>query len=173
MRSLKRVPRATLAAGAFILTVLLGVGGVPASALWQQSATATMTVTASGAWPGPPIATLTCTNDNPGKTATLQVTLSVAPATVTYAARQPSGNYGTSYEGAFMALPVIPGSIALTASPASQMSQILKDNPAGPLTVRVTATYVDQTAAFMDITLNHNLINGKILCPPSPVPSKG
>jgi hypothetical protein len=36
-----RVPGAMLALFAFMLTVLLGIGGTAAVALWQQSATAT------------------------------------------------------------------------------------------------------------------------------------
>jgi hypothetical protein len=53
------------------------------------------------------------------------------------------------------------------------MSQILKDNPAGPLTVRVTATYPDTTAASMDIVLNNSINNHKIICPVAPVPVRG
>ena len=173
MKSFARIPGAALAAGAFVLTVLLGVGGVSASALWQQSATATMTVTASGAWPGPALASLTCTNDAPEKIATLKVTAAVAPATITYAAVQANGTLGTSYSGPTILLPSGYANIVLTASPAAQMSQILKDNPAGPLTVRVTATYLDTTAASMDIVLNNGTANGKIHCPLPPVPVRG
>ncbi|UZX04305.1 hypothetical protein F8G81_18075 [Arthrobacter sp. CDRTa11] len=165
-----QVPGARLAIGAFVLTVLLGVGGASASALWEQSATATMTVTANGAWPGPALAGLTCTNDSPHKVATLAVTVSAAPATITYAALQASGNYGTSYTGSTILLPNGSANIVLTASPYSQRSQILKDNAAGPLTVRVTATYLDQTAAFMDVTLDNATANGKVSCPLAPVP---
>lgn len=161
-----------MAVGAFVLTVLLGAGGHSASALWQQSATATMSVTANGAWPGPALASLTCTNDAPEKVATLKVTATAAPATITYAAVQANGTVGVSYAGSSILLPSGYANIVLTASPASQMSQILKDNPAGPLTVRVTATYLDTTAASMDIVLN-NSANGKIICPLPPVPVRG
>ena len=166
MNSFARFPGASLAVGAFVLTVLLGVGGASASALWQQSATATMTATANGAWPGAALGSLTCTNSNSDKTATLTVTATAAPATITYAAKQANGTFGTSYAGPLIALPGGSGNIAIIATPAAQASQIIKDNPAGgPLTVRVTATYLDTTAASMDITLNHNLSGGKIFCP--------
>ena len=173
MKSFARVPGATLAVGAFVLTVLLGVGAVSASALWQQSATATMTATANGAWPGPALGALTCTNDAPEKVATLKVTATAAPATITYAALQANGTYGTSYTGPTILLPSGTGNIVLTASPVAQMSQILNENPAGPLTIRVTATYLDTTAASMEITLNHTLNNGKIICPLVPGQVKG
>lgn len=174
MKRFARVPGAVLAIGAFVLTVLLGVGGVSASALWQQSATATMTVTANGAWPGPALGSLTCTNSSSDKTATLTVTATAAPATITYAALQADGTYGTSYTGPTILVPLGSGNIVLTASPAAQVSQILKDNPAGgPLTVRVTATYMDTTAASMDITLTHTLTGGKVTCPATPGQVKG
>lgn len=172
MKSFARIPGAALAVGAFVLAVLLGVGAASASALWQQSATATMTATANGAWPGPALGALTCTNDAPEKVATLTVTATAAPATITYAALQANGTYGTSYTGPTILLPGT-GNIVLTASPVAQMSQILKDNPGGPLTVRVTATYLDTTAASTEITLTHSITNGKIICPLVPGPVRG
>jgi hypothetical protein len=166
VKTFARIPGAALAVGAFVLTVLLGVGGVSASALWQQSATATMTATANGAWPGPALGSLTCTNSNSDKTATLKVTATAAPATITYAALQANGTYGTSYTGPTIPLPSGTGNIVITASPAAQSSQIIKDNPAGgSLTIRVTATYLDTTAASMEITLTYTLTGGKIICP--------
>lgn len=174
MKSFARVPGAAMAVGAFVLTVLLGIGGTSASALWQQSATATMTVTANGAWPGPAIASLTCTNSNADKTATLTVTPSAAPAAITYAAVQANGSLGPNYPGPTILLPFTSGTIVLQSSPqAAQMSAILRDNPAGPLTVRVTATYLDTTAASMDITLTNSTHNHKIICPAAPVPVRG
>lgn len=172
MKTFARIPGAALAVGAFVLTVLLGVGGVSASALWQQSATATMTATANGAWPGPALGSLTCTNDAPEKIATIKVTATAAPATITYAAVQANGTLGTSYAGPTILLPGT-GNIVLTGSPVAQMSQILKDNPAGPLTIRVTATYLDTTAASTEITLTNSLSNGKIICPLVPGQVKG
>jgi hypothetical protein len=163
MTPYKRDVGSRFALGAFVLTLLLGFGGVSASALWQQSATATMSVTANGAWPGPPLTSLTCTNDSPQKVATLRVTLPTGPANVTYAALQPNGSFGSSYQGPLSLLGLTPGNIVLTGSPAA--SQILKDNPAGFLTIRVSATYVDQTVAHLDITLNNSVANGKIICP--------
>ena len=173
MKSFARFPGASLAVGAFVLTVLLGIGAASASALWQQSATATMAVTANGAWPGPSLGSLVCTNDNPEKVATIKVTATAAPATITYAAVHANGTLGTSYSGPTILLPSGNANIVLTGSPAAQTSQILKDNPAGPLTVRVTATYLDTTAASLDITLNNSIANGKIICPLAPVPGRG
>ena len=173
MKTFARVPGAALAVGAFVLTVLLGVGGASASALWQQSATATMAVTANGAWPGPSLGSLACTNDAPEKVATIKVTATAAPATITYAAVHANGTLGTSY---FLTTLVLPGSanIVLTSgTQASHRSQILNENPAGPLTIRVTATYVDTTASSLDITLTNSLSNGKIICPLAPVPGRG
>lgn len=172
MLRFRNLPGAAAAVGAFVLTVLLGLGGASASALWQQSATATMTVRAAAAWPGPALASLTCTNDAPEKVASLKVT-APATATVTYAALQANGSYGPSYSGLPSLLALTPGTIVLTASPEAQRSQILKDNPSGPLTVRVTATYLDQTAAYLDIVLNNSTANGKIICPATPVPAHG
>lgn len=174
MKSFARIPGATLAVGAFLLTVLLGIGGVSASALWQQSATATMSVTANGAWPGPALASLTCTNSNADKTATLTVTLSAISATITYAAVQANGTLGPSYAGPVILFPSTSATIVLQSSPQpASTSQILKDNPAGPLTVRVTATYLDTTAASMDMVLNNSTNNHKIVCPVAPVPGRG
>ena len=174
MKRSGRIPGVVPAIGAFVLTVLLGVGGVSASALWQQSATATLSVTANGAWPGPELGALTCTNDAPEKIATLKVTATAAPATITYAALQANGTYGPSYTGPTILLPSGTGNIVLTASPVAQMSQILKDNPAGgPLTVRVTATYLDTTTASTEITLTYTITNGKLVCPLVPGQVKG
>ncbi len=174
MKSFARVPGAALAVGAFVLTVLLGVGGVSASALWQQSATATMTATANSAWPGPALGSISCTNSNSDKTATLTVKATAAPATITYGALQANGTYGTSYTGPTILLPSGSANIVIIASPAAQSSQIIRDNPAaGPLTIRVTATYLDTTAASLDITLNHSVTGGKLMCPLAPVPGRG
>lgn len=169
MKRSGRIPGVIPAIGAFVLTVFLGVGGVSASALWQQTATATMTVTASGAWPGPAIASLTCTNDSSEKIATLRITLSTGPATTTYAAVRANGSLGTSYLG-----PMIPSSLTPGLITVNKDSQIIQENPAsGPLTVRVTATYSDQTAASSDITLNWNSSNQKLVCSAPVVPAKG
>ena len=146
--------------GAFLLTVLLGVGGASASALWQQSATATMTVTATGNWPGPAITSLVCANDSPQKVATLTVTVPKAPATVTYAALQANGSYGTTYTGPSINSTATPGTITLNS-----VSQIIIDNSlASQLTVRVTVVYSDQTQASANWTLRLDSNNAKIYC---------
>jgi hypothetical protein len=129
-----------VALGAFVLTVLLGLGGAGAHALWQQSATATMSVTAAAAWPGPAFTAFTCTNDSPQKTATLAVTGASKPATLTYSALQPDGTYGPSYTEPVLG---ITNTVALTtASPI-----IVANRTATQLTIRVVATYTDQTQA--------------------------
>ncbi|TLM81731.1 hypothetical protein FDW83_15045 [Pseudarthrobacter sp. NamE2] len=168
-RRFRSLPGAAAAVGAFVLTVLLGLGGASASALWQQSATATMAVSAAAAWPGPAITSLTCTNDASESTATLHVTVP-ATASISYAALQSNGSLGPSYAGLSSLLALTPGSFILTSSTNPLLaSPIIRDNPAGPLTVRVTATYVDQTTAHLDIVLHNSLSNGKITCPVSPV----
>nr|WP_246224005.1 hypothetical protein [Pseudarthrobacter psychrotolerans] len=151
--------------GAFLLTVLLGVGGASASALWLQTSTATMAVTATGNWPGPAIASITCANDSPQKVATLTVNLprtpaTLAPATSTYAALQANGSYGTIYPGPNFSSTSTPGTITLNS-----LSQIIIDNsPASQLTVRVTVVYSDQTQASANWTLRLDSNNAKIYC---------
>lgn len=92
MPKLRKLPGAALAVGAFILTVLLGIGGAPASALWQQSAAATMTVTASTTWPGPAFDT-GCSNVWFNRYIVLSYSLPSTPKTLTYAASRPDGTF--------------------------------------------------------------------------------
>ncbi|MBE4719021.1 hypothetical protein [Pseudarthrobacter sp. AB1] len=162
MSKLRSLPVPALAVGAFALTVLLGLGGGPAAALWQQSATATMTVTANGSWPGPAITSITCSNIASQKEATLSVTVPLAPATLTYAALQADGSYGPTYSVATpIASTTTPGTITLTG-----VSQIVVDSGAATLlTVRVTATYTtDQTQASASYTLKVDSKNQKVYC---------
>jgi hypothetical protein len=135
IRRFRDLPGATLAVGAFVLTVLLGFGSAAASALWQQSATATLTVT----WPANVFTAFTCTNDNPQKTATLSASGAGEPASMTYAALQPSGTYGPSYTQSV----VLGTTSKITLTGASQI--ITANRTAAQLTIRVTATYADQT----------------------------
>ncbi|QNE15557.1 hypothetical protein [Pseudarthrobacter sp. NBSH8] len=161
MSKLRSLQVPALAVGAFALTVLLGLGGGPAAALWQQSATATMTVTANG-WPGPAITSLTCSNTPSQKESTLSVTVPQAPATLTYAAVQADGTYGTSYSVTTpIASTLTPGTITLTGT-----SQIVVDSGAATLlTVRVTATYtLDQTVASANYTLKLDSKSQKVYC---------
>lgn len=163
MRRSQGLPGGPAAIGAFVLTVMLGLGGSAASALWQQSATATMTVTAAANWPGPAISSLTCLNDSPQKTAFLRISAPRNITALTYGAVQASGSTATAYSGSEISVAGSSGSITLTAA-----SQIMRDNfYSGQLTVRVMATYSDQTQAFSDIVLWHDTSNGKIYCPAS------
>lgn len=154
------MPGAAAAAGAFALTVLLGFGGASASALWQQSATATMAVTANGTWPGPAFTGFTCANDNPQKVATLTATGTRAPTSLTYAALQANGTYGPSYtDGVSLG---ITSTITLTiTSPI-----IVANRSTGQPAVRVTATYADQTQITATATLHLEQGNNsdKVIC---------
>ncbi|PTT68500.1 hypothetical protein [Arthrobacter sp. HMWF013] len=139
MTGFRRLPGAAMAVGAFVLTVMLGLGGPAASALWQQSADATMTVTASATWPGPPFSAFTCANDNPQKIATISATGAARPVSVTYAALQPTGTYGPSYTESV--------SLGTTSTVTLKISSqiIVANRSTAQLTIRVTATYSDQT----------------------------
>lgn len=156
MSLLARIPGARTALAAFVLTVVLGTGGVAAHALWQQSATATMDVSAARSWPGPPVTSLTCANNASKKTATLQLQLPQAAA-VTYAASGAASP--ATYTWGTVGAGTPAGSLSLT-----QNSPVVTDNPTGPLTLTVTATYTDQTDASATITLTKEN-NGKIDCP--------
>ncbi len=160
MARFRDVPGAALAVGAFVLTVLLGVGGASASALWQQSATATMTVTASGTWPVTPFSQFTCTNDSPQKVATLAAAGSRAPTALTYAALQANGTYGPSYTESVVLGTTSTVSLTIT----SQI--VLANRTTTPLTVRVTATYADQTqtSATAKVALEQGNNSDKVTC---------
>lgn len=156
--TLRRIPGARAALTAFVLTVLLGAGGAAAQALWQQSATATMTVTAAGSWAGPAVTSLTCSNNPSHKTATLTLQLP-RTASVTYAAVQADGSTPKTY----------PWGMVPTGAPGSTLTlddaaPIFKDNPAGQVTVKITAAYADQTEATAQLILTFSS-NGKIGCP--------
>ncbi|MFE5838381.1 hypothetical protein [Arthrobacter sp. NPDC056493] len=152
-----RVPGAMLALFALVLTVLLGIGGTAAVALWQQSATATMSVTAAANW-GPPTITLACTPSANEKTATLTATSAQTPTLLTLA-RQVNGTYG-------------PPAIEYPADPNAQTFTLTENSPivvanagANPMTVRVTATFSDGQKATAEWTLG--IANGgKVKCAP-------
>jgi hypothetical protein len=150
-----QVPGAKAGLVAFVLTVLLGAGGVAAHALWQQSATAALSVSAAGSWPGPAITALTCTNNASHKTATLHLQLP-RDADVTYtAAASPLKIYPWAKD-------VKAGTTATLD--LTETSQVYADNLPGTVTLQVTATYADQTDASAQLTLTFGS-NGKIDCP--------
>jgi hypothetical protein len=160
MARFRDLPGAALAVCAFVLTVLLGVGGASASALWQQSATATMTVSAATTWPGQSFSGFTCTNDSPRKVATVSVTGAAKPVSLTYAALQPGGSFGLPYIDAVV--------LGKTSTVALQMSSpIIVANRSTPqLTIRVTATYADltQVTGTVVVGLEQGNNSDKVTC---------
>lgn len=99
-----------------------------------------MTVTAAPSWPGEINFTrFTCTNDSPKKVATLTAVGASKPTSMTYSALQVDGTYGRSYDDAV--------SLGTSSTVTIRMnSKIIADNrSASLLTIRVVATYADQT----------------------------
>ncbi|MFE4837294.1 hypothetical protein ACFRAU_21770 [Arthrobacter sp. NPDC056691] len=159
MSRVDRVPGARTAMIAFGLTVTLGAGGAAAHALWQQSATATMTVSAASVWPGPAVTALTCANNASQKIATLTLQLPQSAA-VTYGALQSNGSIPKTYTWGTVNAGAPGSSISLDIN-----SQIIKDSPAGALTFKVTAAYGDGTTASAQLVLTLSDSNNKIACP--------
>ncbi|MFP3463072.1 hypothetical protein R5O87_19745 [Arthrobacter globiformis] len=154
-----RVPGGMLALFAFILTVLLGIGGTSAVALWQQSATATMSVSAAANW-GPPTITLACTPSSNEKTATLTASSAQAPTVLTIAARQANGTYSP------LAIEY-PSDVGAQTFTLTENSLIVIANAgASPMTVRVTATFSDLQKATAEWTLGIVTTGGKVKCAP-------
>jgi hypothetical protein len=144
------------AIGAFVLTVLLGVGGASASALWQQSATATMSVTANGTWPGQ----LICSwSDNADKYVNLAYTLSGAPTGLTLSAKTADGTYSAGTA-------VTPAGSSGTIQLSGGSAVLAQSNGMSVVSVRLTASFADQpqmiaeTAVRLDVGTN----SGKIYC---------
>ena len=160
MRRLHGLPGASAAVGAFTLTVLLGLGGSAASALWQQSATATMTVAAAADWAGTAFQQFTCARvDNADKTVALNYVLPEVPASLTLSAKRPDGTFGPPHTVAGAGAS---GSILLNAN-----SQIIAENHTmSLLTVNAVATYQNGTAASAEIALRLDVgtNNGKLYC---------
>ncbi|MGN7147579.1 hypothetical protein ACTHQ6_01115 [Arthrobacter sp. SAFR-179] len=161
MPRLRNLPGGGLAVGAFVLTVLLGAGGASASALWQQSATATMTVTASGTWPGPVFPTPVCSNvDSANKYVSLGYSgLSEAPVKLTFSAAGTNGIYGTTTDaaGPFGTS----GSVTLWGD-----SAIFTQVNTSPATVKIVATFSggSQTTVYVKVSLEIGTGNKKISC---------
>lgn len=154
-----KVPGGMLALFAFMLTVLLGIGGTSAVALWQQSASATMSVSAAANW-GPPTITLACTPTTNEKTATLTVTSAQTPTLLTIAARQANGTYSP------LAIEY-PSDLNAQTFTLTEASLIVVANAgANPMTVRVTATFSDGQKATAEWTLGIVANGGKVKCAP-------
>jgi hypothetical protein len=144
------------AIGAFVLTVLLGVGGASASALWQQSATVTMSVTAHGTWPGQLICSWA---DNADKYVNLAYTLSGAPTGLTLSAKTADGTYSAGTA-------VTPAGSSGTIQLSGGSAVLAQSNGMSVVSVRLTASFADQpqmiaeTAVRLDVGTN----SGKIYC---------
>ncbi len=161
MARFRDVPGAGLAVGGFVLTVLLGVGGASASALWQQSATATMTVTASGTWSAPVFPTPVC---SAGDTANKSVSLaysgfSEAPTKLTFSAAGTNGIYGTSTDTAG---PFGTSGSVLVWGDSTIFSQISTT----PATIKIVATFASglQSTTTVKVNLEIGTGNKKIYC---------
>lgn len=159
MRTVRNLPGASLAVGAFVLTVMLGLGGGAASALWQQSATATMTVTADGTWAGPAFV-LTCA-DPSKKTVELTVTPSTTlradqlPATLSVSAVSSAATYSEWQ----ITVPNTAGKITLPTGHA-----LFNGQNSGLFEVRVTVTYRDNTSASVLRSIRKGNGNSEVTC---------
>ncbi|TDT85870.1 hypothetical protein DFO47_101289 [Arthrobacter sp. AG258] len=161
MRRLRSIPGATFAVGAFLLTVLLGAGAGTASALWQQSATASMAVTASGTWPTPVLPTPACTaGDTANKTIQLSYSgLSEVPTKFTVSAAGSNGTYGSSLD--FAGSGGTSGSFVVSGD-----SVVFSQVSSATATVRVVATFASgaQSTASVKVTLDIGTGNRKVYC---------
>jgi len=161
MARLRNLPGAGLATGAFLLTVLLGIGATSASALWQQSATSTLAVTASGTWSAPVFPTPVCSNvDSANKFVSLVYSgFSEAPTKLTFSAAATNGSYGSSTD---LAGPFgTSGSVSLRGD-----SVIFNQISTTPATVKIVATFSGglQSTAFVQVDLGIGTGNQKIYC---------
>ena len=161
MARLRNVPGAALAVGAFVLTVLLGVGGASASALWQQSATATMTVTASGTWSAPVFPMPVCA---PGDTANKSIQLSYSglsqvPTKITVSAAGANGVYGAASD---IAGPYDTSGSFLLLGESTVFSSITS----AAATVKIVATFTGGTTstALVNVRLDTGTGNRKVYC---------
>ncbi|WP_432244950.1 hypothetical protein ACRB8A_14685 [Arthrobacter sp. G.S.26] len=161
MKRLRSLPGAALAVGAFVLTVLLGAGGAPALAWWDQNGSVSMTVTASNTWPGPTV-TLGCAADGNGdKAVKVSYTLSGAAQSLQIVAVKADGTNGPSYLG-----PVTPGASG-SVSISGGAAFVATNRVGNVLTLRVIATFANQPQVTADIVLTVEPGNssGKIHCP--------
>jgi hypothetical protein len=154
-----RIPGLLPAIGAFVLTVLLGAGGTAASALWQQSATATMTVTADSTASGPSFG-VTCT-DPTKKSVALAVSLSSPLTANKWPVQLTVGviNASSTYSEWQITAPETAGTINLTTGHAIFVGQ-----PSGLLNIRITATYADWSSATLERQIRKGNGNSEITC---------
>jgi hypothetical protein len=164
MKPQAKIPGAMLALFAFVLTVLLGIGGAAAVALWQQSATATMSVSAASSWPSHAIS-VTCVTVTANNSVNLTVTGDPRSSS-SIASRISGGSYGAetslgTQSGAF--------TFELTISTYG-MAATLNGAPQNPhVDVRIQATFADQATASVELLqLPVTGNNKRISCPVAP-----
>ena len=148
-----KVPGAMLALFAFMLTVLLGIGGTPAVALWQQSATANLTVSAADWLP----ISVACTegSNNSNRSLTLTVTtVGTVNQPPLISSRSLSGSYGSESS--------VGSSIVL--QPSSPLVTSAIGSASAGFAVRVRAQVDGQWVSAEITTLSVNTNNSKIFC---------
>jgi hypothetical protein len=156
------------AIGAFVLTVLLAVGGTAASALWQQSATATMSVTANGTWQDLASGGITLTCGSSGNVNSYD---KKNPAIAVHApagsVRPTSLTYGAVSNG--ILVPYVTG-VGPLADPPVVGSIVLNQlmfagkSSGQQVAVHVTAIYSDLSMATAVITLTIGSGNSGVNC---------
>jgi hypothetical protein len=156
VKKLVQLPGAALAVGAFVLTVLLGVGGASASALWQQSATGTMSVTANGTWPGQLICSFA---DNADKYVNLAYAVSGAPTALSLSAKKADGTYGPASS-------VTPATPSGTIQLRGDSAVLVQSSGMSVVSVRLTASFASQPQVMAETTvrLETGTSSGKIYC---------
>jgi hypothetical protein len=156
MKAQQNLPGAKAALVAFVLTVLLGAGATSAAALWQQSATATLAVSAAADWPAAAMS-LHCTA-GPGDSVTLTIQNIPAPTAVTIASRTSGGTYGSS-------VTVSPTSATIVVGATTYgIPESVGSTKNGKVDLRVSATYTGGTgtAELLGLQLTGN--NTRLAC---------
>lgn len=163
MKSQAKIPGAMLALFAFVLTVLLGIGGMAAVALWQQSATATMSVSAASSWQSVSVTCVTVPANN-----SVNLTVTGDPrSSSSIASRLSGGSYGaeTSLSGAQSGA----FTFELTISTYGMAATLNGAPPAPHVDIRIQATFPDQATASVEVLqLPVTGNNKRIACPVVP-----
>lgn len=162
MKSQAKIPGTMLALFAFVLTVLLGIGGAAAVALWQQSATATMSVSAASSWQSVSVTCVAAPTNN-----SVNLTVTGDPrSSSSIASRISGGSYGAetslgTQSGTF--------TFELTISTYG-MATTLNGAPQNPhVDVRIQAAFADQSTASVELLqLPVTGNNKRISCPTVP-----
>jgi hypothetical protein len=151
-----KMPGGMLALFAFMLTVLLGIGGTSAVALWQQSASATMAVSAAASWPGSDMA-LQCAA-GPGDSVTLTIANAPSLTSVSVASRTAGGTYSADY-------PVTPAAATIVVAATSfGIPTSVGSTKNGKIDLRVNASFDGGSwaAEISGLQLTGN--NSKLAC---------